>query len=469
MLRFFRINDPVRLFALLGLLLVVRLPMFIYGSESADEANWLALGSALRLGSMYVDVWDSTAPISAFVYYFIVLLFGKSFLALKIFGAIVTGIHIHLFNSICIKNKLLGQANYIPGFVYMLFSSLHTDFMTLSPVFMGMTFILMALNNLLSHVEFRAKRDEHLLYLGLLIGIAPLFYFPLIIFSIIILFLLLVFTNTLQRRYLLIIYGSVLPLLASYFYYWVVSDDSGYFMHHFIVPELRGSGVAVGLVELLLVMAWPLGFSILGSFGIAAGIRLTSYQIRVVQLIALFGIASPLLLFIAVPDIKLIYILLPAFAFFTAQLFQNIGKSLVSHILIWVFILGSFFINYNSQVRWVSWMPGGEEPLQVENTQWDEIVEEKDILVFGSQPSLYLHGNPCTAFLDWGLSKRFFDEIGHYDNIVFLYIQIKEHPPEVIVDLENKWPEITKHLPTIAESYKRDSDGVYVRAVNRIH
>ena len=201
MLRFFKINDPYRLIAIFLIAFAIKIPFFINDCAYFEMQHWLIIGEAMKSGHMYVDIFDSLAPLAASTYWLLVLVFGKSTLMFHILGTFLLVIQAVIFNNLTISNKVYEQNTYLPAFVYLILASSHYALSVFSPVQIGMTFILLTFSKLLSHVEFRAKRDEQIMSIGLLIGIAVLFYLPFIIFLPIVLIILLVFTNTLKRRY----------------------------------------------------------------------------------------------------------------------------------------------------------------------------------------------------------------------------------------------------------------------------
>ena len=128
---------------------------------------------------MYKGIFDPLGPLSTTVYAIVVWLFGKSILALQILGTTLMIIQAIIFNTLTIRNKVYEQNTYLPAFAYLIISATHYSLTVFSPIQLGMTFILLAFSELLSHVEFRAKRDEQIMSIGLMVGLASLFYLPL--------------------------------------------------------------------------------------------------------------------------------------------------------------------------------------------------------------------------------------------------------------------------------------------------
>jgi len=210
-LNFFRINEPFRLVGAFLLLLIFRLPYWIEGPDLLlPELQWMLVGERMSDGyAMYFEIWDYTSPLSAAVYWFVDELFGRSTAVYHILVMTIAFFQVVLFNVIAYRNKFFPENGYIPALIYTVLISFSIDFLTLSPMLMGTTFVLLALNNVISQIEFRAKRDEKLLNIGFYLGIAALFHFPLIVLGPIMVAVLLLFSATITRRFFLIIYGWI--------------------------------------------------------------------------------------------------------------------------------------------------------------------------------------------------------------------------------------------------------------------
>ena len=74
-------------------------------------------------------------------------------------------------------------------------------------------------------------------------------------------------------------------------------------------------------------------------------------------------------------------------------------------------------------------------------------------MVLGSANYLYSEASLAGPFYDWELSKDFFNNLDYYDNLVFLQSQLTKSKPEIIIDLENNWPEISRKLPMVSKNY----------------
>lgn len=144
---------------------------------------------------------------------------GWQSLGAQILAIVLLLVQGFLVNMIAINNRLPNEINLFPGVFYVLVSCLLPDFLYLSPVLIGNTFILIAIIELFATYKNPACADK-IFNAGFWIGVASLFYFPFIfciIFLIVGLGILRAF-NTRER--LMSLTGLFMPyLLAGMYYY----------------------------------------------------------------------------------------------------------------------------------------------------------------------------------------------------------------------------------------------------------
>ena len=391
-------------------------------------------------------------------------MFGKSTLALQILGTLLMLIQAIIFNNLTINNKVYEQNTYLPAFVYLILASSHYALSVFSPVQLAITFILLAFSRLLSHVEFRAKRDEQIMSIGLLIGIATLFYLPSIIFLPIVLIILILFTNTLKRRYVILTISALIPIFTAFGYYWLVNDELGYFIVNFVQPSLAidfsslvkiGSNVGLILPVLL--------FWLFGTITMSKQRRLNNYQSRLAQLFFITGLMALLVLLFKSADIITgIILLVPVAAFFTTHMFFLIRRSLIDFITLLIFLSFILLTSYDSVFGLIGINKSIEQEVVVE-PELLTLIKDKKLKVLGDRQQLYVYGSLATPFYDWSLSKAVVNNLGYYDNVVFIKESIDRYQPEVILDYELRWRKILLHIPEFYQQYEQVRPFVWVR------
>ncbi len=417
----------------------------------------------MQSGSMYIDIWDGMAPFSASIYQVFTWLFGRSVLALLIIGTLITFIQAVVINNFSISAKIFENNTYLPALIYILFTTTHPAFFTLSPSLIGLTFILLGLGKLLNHVEFRAKADIHLILIGLYFGIATLFYLPYIFIIPISLILLGLFSNTILRRHFLLTFASLTPLFIAFFYYWIISDHPAYFIYNFIKIDVFNSNYYnIGWTNSLITLGFSFFFMVVGLLSIGKQRRLNNYQYRIVQLFFVLGVLMMSILLLEKPISPYsLVIFIPFASYFTVHFITLFKKTVYTLILSLLLLLGPIVLLWGISH---SWIPPLSNPSKIAtNSNYTAIVKNKRIMVLGSAKYLYKEAHLAGPFYDWGLSKEFFDNLDYYDNLVFLQNQLTKSKPEIVIDLENKWEGISKKLPLISKNYYKSQPNVWIR------
>lgn len=463
MLSYFKLNDPFRLIPLAILVFLIKLPVFINPIQFSEATHWYVIGEAMQSGYMYKDIWDGLGPFSATVYMAFTWLFERSTLALLLWGTVLTLFQAIIINNFSIRAKLYENNTYLPALVYVLLTSSHPAFFSLSPSLMGLTFILLGLGKLLSHVEFRAKKDMHIIMIGLYFGISVLFHFPYIIIIPISLVLLALFSNTVLRRYFLLIFASFTPLVAAFFYYWLKSDHPTYFINNFIlINNFDAYYLNIGWLNGFVILGMAMFFTIIGIISFGKQRRLNNYQIRIMQLFFLVGVFMVTILFFEKPITQYsLVVFIPVATYFTVHFISLFKKRILSAVLSLTLFLSPVIILVGVNKTWLPTVNTTPDTVSINSIA--PVVENKRIMVLGSAKNLYNNAALAGPFYDWGLSQPFFKELDYYDNLIFLQEQLTESNPEVIIDLENNWTKISKRLPVIGKKYYLSKPNIWVR------
>lgn len=468
MLNYYKINDPYRLISIFLLLFLFRLPVYLSSDPLIiPELKWMIIGEELAEGdTLYVDIWDEIAPLSAGVYWFIHEIFGRSQLTYQILSFILVSFQSFLFNSLLLKNNAYQQGTYVPAFIYGTLMSVFFDFYTLSPVLISITFILLAINNLFSHIEFRAKRDEQILNIGLYLGIAALFYLPSSIFFLATIIVLIIFTTTVIRRFILIIYGFLLPLLLTSVYFFFI-DAFNDFYNQFLMSLFRMEGESYILFESFLVLlAIPVFFLVLSFLRLLRRTRFTNYQISLAQIMFLIFILTFFVFFFFTdnrsPHTLIIFV--PTVSFFISHFFQLMKRSFLAEFSFFSFWFPVVFLNLGAYYNYFNMEElVDKENLLTQSTPWDDIVEGKEVLLIDNNISVYKNSKLATPFFSFELASEVFRTPDTYGNIALVYKHLKYDPPEVIIDPHQLLPEFLERMPDIRDSYSRSNEIYLIR------
>ncbi|MFT6783978.1 MAG: hypothetical protein ACJA1A_003920 [Saprospiraceae bacterium] len=454
------------------LILAIRLPLFYFGVPVIiPELKWLLIGEALANGKgMYKDIWDFTGPLSAGFYSVLHMVFGKSIGAYRAISMLLVLIQCGIFNNLLLNNKAYNQNTYVPALMYMIFMHMSFDFLTLSPVLMGMTFALLAVNNLFQRMD-NTTRDELFVQMGFYIGIATLFHLPFFLYFIVIILSLLIYTGSIFRRMLLMVYGYLIVLtLAALYYFWFDSlsifrifyAESAFVLNSFDYFSWK---------EYLGLSAIPLAIFIVAYFKTKAVGRYINAQIKIQNVMLLFmgmGIFS-VILSKEFSIYQLIFIV-PGLAFFTTHYLLLLKRWVVTESI--TLIICSLLI-LNMLFPLKEWVFVDElasyDNLIAQESPYKEITSGKEILVIGDHIELYRDASLATPYLNWQFSQKHLENLEYYDNLTETFINFSENLPEVIIDEKGVVEKLFDKMPTIALKYSQhDSfDHVFVLKASR--
>lgn len=464
MVNFFKYTDPLRIISLLFILLILRIPFYLTDIPvTYQELEWMLIGEKLSAGfTLYKDVWTNLEPLSGTVYSFLTGIFGKSLSALRISGTILVYLQAVFFNYMCNRMALYNEKSSFPGLFYILFSCLFIDFYSLPPVLLSLTFILPAIYLTIIQVKFKTS-DEGLLYLGVLIAVSSLFYFPNMILFPFFLFVLLLFTSLSFRKILLTSTGFLLPLSVLSLYH-LFSDsfeelNHNLFLSFFALPVTTYSSYTVFLI----VAALPLLLLFIAFVVLNNRSGYINFQFNGIKsmLILLVGGTCTILISRTISPSQL-YILVPIFAFFSAHIFLLATGKILPKLFFWFTILcipalnGVFLNNYSSELRESLYV--GPVP-----AEYEAVITGKKILVVGHDPGLYLNSSLATPYYNWSLAERHFGDFGNMKHLSALYLNFKKDLPYVIIDRENKMEKIFFHIPILEKEYQKSGkEPIYI-------
>ncbi len=468
MLNFFRLNDPYRLIGVFILLVICRMPFWLgQGDILIPELRWMLAGERMSDGfMMYYEIWDYISPLSAGTYWILDWMFGRSQWAYLIPALFVSFFQAALFNYIAIKGKIFSENNYIPGIIYALLSSAFFDFFTLSPMLLGLTFVLLALNNVISQIEFRARKDEKLFSIGLYLGIAALFHFPLAAMGPFFVIALVLFSSTVPRRYLLILYGWILPfaLTVIYFYF---ADTLEFFQANHLAPWFILAGRNIVSYNFMPVLAAPVViYLLLAIVRIARRARLTNYQSRVLQMMFTLLVLSSLVLYIEIdryPFVLLVFV--PALSYFVSYFFILGKKGPGTEIFFIILLTVMIGINWKSTLTSNPSSLFNFRSYYVIPHSNENMVKGKKVAFLGDNISIYRDAYPATPFINWRISQYAWENMNRYVYLSLIMNSILNEKPGYVIDTKNYFNKLTKKAPVIRQQYRKEGK-IYIRISN---
>ncbi len=464
MIRYFRINDPYRLAGLLVLLLILYLPMFIHNPPlTIPELKNFLVGEKQNEGyRMYLGVIDNTGPLAAWSDEILDSLFGRSLLIRHILAFVIIFFQSAYVGILFISKKVFSENTYIPSFLFSLLFFFSYDTLSLSNELLGSGFLLLALNYLFQEVEFRNERDENILNLGLCISLASLFIFSFSIYLLGAIVVLVLFTRSTLRKFLLLIFGYLLPhlLVISLSY---LNDSTGELWRYFYLANFSLERTQfVSSSALLTLGAIPLVYFAISLVMLNREARFSKYQSQILQTMLLWLVFS--LLFVLVStDLRpqSLVVFIPGLSFLLTHFFLLIRRKKFVALNSWILFVGIIGVAYLSKSGKISSVDYKNLLVRTEAKG----VKGKRILILDDKLDLYDRNSLATPYLNWQLSQQVLRHPEYYENVTHVFQAFKNDPPDIVFDKEDLLDGFFRRMPEIGYEYVREGDQ-YLRKVS---
>ncbi|WP_197088591.1 hypothetical protein [Rufibacter radiotolerans] len=453
----------------LGLLfLLIRLPLiFLELPMTLSELHHLLLGERLHDGFMlYQDVYDTTAPLSAGIYWLLETLSPRPFLLHRLLATFLIGYQAFLLNYIFNRNQVHPYRSYVPALLYMLFGSIFFELDVLSPLLLGHTFVLLAVYSLTA-ISKEASNGGRLFKAGFMLGLAALCYLPLMWFLVLGFFAIIYFASVAFRSTLLMLTGFAFPfsVVITFFLY-----------QNALIPFLEEGlawswqfGFAFGLPmkQVLTIAALPLAFLALSLLSLPLITLGPNYQARFLQFMLIWTIVViPVLISGHDGSAKGLIVVLPLISYFGIFLFSWWGKRIwIAEILFLVIVAAVVVIRYNP--FGMVYLPLGIDPelVQVREAPRYRQVQGQRLLVLGPDLNYYQHNRLGSPYLRWDLAQPYFGQLDNYQSLFTILQDLRQSPPDYIVDQKNLMPELQYKLPVVFQRYERVENGPFYKRV----
>jgi len=459
LLRYFRINDPYRLVVLLVIMTLLYLPLFIdTPGITIPELKSYIIGEKIAEGySLYSEIVDCTPPLASLWFGLTDFIFGHSLTTRHIFAFFILLIQSAFLGIILIDKKAFSENTYIPSLLFSILAFISFDLLSLTSELLAFGFLLLALNNLLKEIEFRAQQNDTTIFnLGIFISVASLFSFTYALYLPGSILILVLFTRTPVRKHLLLVFGFLLPhLILSGIYFYSLTLSS--LWEFYYLPGLQFSfSTLVELRSLLILSAIPLLFLFVSLFILNREGRLTKYQSQVFQAMFFWFIIGLIHLFLSNNVRPQSFLpLLPPVSFFLTHYLLLIRRKKFVEINFWVLFIGIVAVSYLARYN------------KIESIQYDFLlvkkslsdIHDKRILVLDEDPSLFLQNHLSPPFADWRLTKTIFEQPDFYENVLLVNWLFEKELPEVIFDPKNLMEGYFKRIPKLQSKYEKSAEG----------
>ncbi len=466
MLRFFKYNDPYRLFAVLIFVCLLSIPYFVWlAPVTAQQLKDFLIGEAVADGkTMYVQVIDQTPILYAWILGILNFVFGRSTIAFKIIALLILFFQAAYFSMVLIRNKVYTESNYLSALIYVVIAFFSFDVIWITPELLGSGFLLLAINNLFKEVEFKTQRDETILNLGLWIGLASMIIFSYTVFLFGSLIILSLFTRLSARRALMMFFGFLLPhiLIMLSFYFW---GNLNFLMDYFYKPNLSWSSQQLmSLLSIVKVGSVVIAYLLFSWFMLNREARFTKYQSQILQVMYLWLlIAIVEVIFTRERTPHSFITLLPPLTYFISHYLLLIKRKWLAEMMLWIFLLAIPIIGILAQRD--TFISIDYSKLKIAESEYASQFKGKHVLILKEDISVFTNNKAASYFLNWRLSKEVFENPDYYENVILVSDSFERDQPEIIIDPENKMGKFFDRLPQYKTQYKKEGE-VYTKISN---
>lgn len=313
------------------IIIITRLGFFLFsdaGKEAFDNiANFVQ--NPVKNGELG-DFFTHSGPLSDLVFS------GIDALGWPIISVIIASMLI-LFNAIFlnsmfIRNSSFEESSFLPAAIFVILMSASKSFYFLSPALLGSSFLLVSLNYLFHHIKYRGT-EENILNTGFTIGIACLFYYPYFWLYLLVLIIYLFYSSTISRRYFLMTWGFILPVLIAWlvFYFSGTGTD---FLSTFFSRIVNVQEMGVGLNRGLTILSVGLVLTIISAIQSFQGLGMTNHQILVQKAMSWTGFFGVLFFAIFGNESLLgLILIIPTLSYFSTKMLTSLTKKTIAEIL----------------------------------------------------------------------------------------------------------------------------------------
>lgn len=184
-------------------------------------------------------LWIGISPTKAADYKWNMLIFNDFWtwaMHFHFFSAIVGGIIVltlaFSWNAFINSNSLLKQSSYFPALIFVLLASCRSSLICFYPSLIASLFLMLAIRRLAAGYK-KDKALSEVFDAGLFIGIASLFYIPLVVFVVFLWIAILTIRSLIWREWVAALIGFALPFAFILAYHYIFFAPAPFWSNKF--------------------------------------------------------------------------------------------------------------------------------------------------------------------------------------------------------------------------------------------
>jgi len=288
-----------------------------------------------------VLVSEHTMPL----YKLIVWLSAGSNIAAICFSIIILIIQSIILNSIIIKNRIFSKNNNLPALLYLVIMSCCPSLLTLHPVLFANLFLMFTINSILA-----IYREEdvfpQVFDAGFFVGIASLFYFPVIMLFPFILVGLLILRQFVWREWLISFTGLMIPYFFVNVYYFWFDKLNSFWYESVLYPIINRSYNIEVDQSFYLLISISLMVIFFSSRRLFLGLSINTIQAKKYLRVLIWFFIFSLLSMLIAPSYSIIYFMVMAIplSIYSTNYFLLTKKKGLSEVVFLLFIVAIVYV-----------------------------------------------------------------------------------------------------------------------------
>jgi hypothetical protein len=445
--------------ALLIILVIIYLPLFIDPPPiTSAELQSILVGEKIHEGNkMYTEVADNTAPLAAWFHGFIDLLFGRSLLARHIVAFLIIFFQSAFLGIIFITKKVFSENTFIPSLIFSLLYFFSFDTLALTDELLGSGCLLLALSNLFKEIEFRMPRDETTFNLGIYVSLASLFYLPYITFLFGVIIILFLFARTDARKFLLLIFGFVLPHLFVLAVTYLTGSADKVWQHYYLSSLSFDKEFLVSTKGVIVLGSVGIFYLVISIVMLNRLARFSKYQSQLLQSVFLWiGFSFIYFLFCDELRPQTMIVLVPALTFLFTHFLLLIRRKKFAEMNTLIMLIGIVAISYLA--RYDKLKAVDYSRLTVEEVTSAPAPKNKRLLVLSGEIAYYIGNKPATPYLNWRIAREIFEHPEYYESVTEVYKSFKKDLPDQVIDKNDLLKPFLERIPELKSQYVRKGE-----------
>ena len=443
------------LLIIIWLLTTITLNQFNLLPYTWEFKNYL-IGQNLNHGyRIYKDIRENIGPLSANFYQLI------DFLKIPITwnAYLATGIIVLqaiIFQQTITRFLLLPYLGNLPFFIYSVFFHFSMEFLVPNGSMLGLTFLLLAWNEILAQ-QSTLKVTDRVFLIGLYIGIASIFFLSYALFLFWAILSLLFYSSINLRQIILLIIGFSLILIFTGLMFSYRDNFQSFFDVYKNSAFIIYVPTAQQIKQILVAYITAMVLGIWGFMKVINSTKIKSNAQKAQQTNMMWLIISILIIFIipTVEKINLVFFL-PPLIYFTLNLFYLFKSYWQKEFLVITLIIAMLYSLSNE------WNDVGQQRILAQKLP----IRNEKLMVLGPQIEEYQNNQMSGPFVNWELSKSLFTNLNQYKTIIMLHDYFAKDMPTYIYDPESNFTKLGYYLPELTNQYARVGKHLY-KKINR--